>query len=80
MGRFTIFLNFGSRKMTVTVNDIPYEMAEGTTLDEFIESLNIQIQGIAVAIDYEVIPKSAWKETILTEGIALMMIHAISGG
>ena len=66
--------------MRIIFNDQPFEIAEGTTLDEFIETLNIQIQGIAVAIDYEVVPKSAWKKTILTEGKTLMMIHAISGG
>jgi sulfur carrier protein len=66
--------------MKVKLNDKSYEVAEGMTLDTFIESLEIQIQGIAVAIDYEVIPKNQWQATLLEEGMALMLIHAVSGG
>ena len=66
--------------MIVTLNDIPYQVADGLTLNEFIKNLDIQLQGIAVAINYEVIPKNEWSETTLTDGMALMMIHAVSGG
>ena len=66
--------------MIVTLNDIPYQVADGLTLNEFIKSLDIQLQGIAVAINYEVIPKNEWSETTLTDGMALMIIHAVSGG
>jgi len=66
--------------MTVKLNDKPYEIAPGTTLGTFIESLDVPLQGIAIAIDYEVVPKSLWHETPLSDGMALMMIHAVSGG
>ena len=66
--------------MIVNVNNVSYEVAEGTTLDLFIKNLEIQIQGMAVAINYEVIPKSEWLETMLTDGMELIMIHAVSGG
>ena len=66
--------------MIVKLNDKPYEVAEGTTLDRFIESLEIPLQGVAIAIDYEVIPKNNWPETKLKDGMTFMMIHAVSGG
>jgi sulfur carrier protein len=66
--------------MLVRLNDKPYEVAEGTTLDMFVESLNIQLQGVAVAVNCEVVPKSEWAFTKLVDGMALMMIHATSGG
>jgi len=66
--------------MIVKLNDKPYEIAEGSTLDKFIENLDIQIQGLAVAINYEVIPKNKWHETMLSDGMSLMIIHAVSGG
>jgi sulfur carrier protein len=66
--------------MNVILNDKPYEVAEGTTLEQFIESLGVQVQGFAVAVDYEVIPKNRWHETVLEKGMVLMMIHAVSGG
>ena len=66
--------------MLIRLNDKPYEVAEGTTLDMFIESLGIQFQGIAVAVDFEVVPKSEWICKKLSDGMAVMLIHATSGG
>ena len=66
--------------MIIQLNDKPFEVAEGTTLEMFIQTLDIQLQGVAVAVDYEVVPKNEWNETILAEGMALMLIHAVSGG
>lgn len=66
--------------MNVRLNDKLYEVAEGTTLDAFIQGLDVPLQGVAIAVDYEVIPKSEWATTLLTDGMKLMMIHAVSGG
>lgn len=66
--------------MKVKLNDKPYQIASGTTLATFIKSLNIQLLGVAIAIDYEVIPADQWKTTILEDGMELMMIQAVSGG
>jgi sulfur carrier protein len=38
------------------------------------------LQGIAVAVDYEVVPKGRWHETVLEDNMELMVIHAVSGG
>lgn len=66
--------------MIVKLNDRPHETDEGCSLASFIETLGIKRDGIAVAINYEVIPKNKWEETILTENIELMLIQAVSGG
>ena len=66
--------------MEIKLNDKSYEVASGTTLEQFVSSLDIQLQGIAVAIDYEVIPKREWGELALAEGMSLMLIQAVSGG
>ncbi|MBP1616654.1 MAG: thiamine biosynthesis protein ThiS [Bacteroidetes bacterium] len=66
--------------MIVLLNGQPHEVDEGISLAFFIQSLGLQPQGIAVAIDYEVIPKEDWMETILSDQIELMLIHAASGG
>ena len=66
--------------MIIQLNDKPHEVAAGTTLEKFVESLDIQLQGVAIAINYEVIPKNEWRETTLTDGMTLMLIHAVSGG
>lgn len=66
--------------MIVKLNDRPHEAEEGCTLANFIDRLGIQRDGIAVAIDYEVVPRSRWGETILTDNVELILIHAVSGG
>jgi len=67
--------------MKIKLNDMIYNnVKEGTTLASFIDKLGFKPQGIAIAINYEVIPKSKWEETILSDNLELMLIHAISGG
>ncbi|MDR1381081.1 MAG: sulfur carrier protein ThiS [Tannerella sp.] len=66
--------------MKIKLNDKPYSLADGTTLDKFMRELGMPLQGVAIAIDYEVVPKSRWEETVLEDGLELMMIHAVSGG
>ncbi|MDR0567392.1 MAG: sulfur carrier protein ThiS [Prevotellaceae bacterium] len=66
--------------MTVLLNDKPYEVPEGTSLAAFIESLGLKREGIAVAIDYEVVPKDQWTKTMLSDQLELMLIQAVSGG
>ena len=86
MALFIISLSFGIEKflilniMEIKLNDKSYEVAPGITLEQFVNSLDIPLQGTAVAIDYEVIPKREWSETTLTEGLSLMLIQAVSGG
>ena len=66
--------------MTIKLNDKSYEVAEGTSLAAFIESMGLKPQGIAVAINYDVVPKDKWEETILSDKMELMLIQAVSGG
>ncbi len=66
--------------MNIKLNDRWHEVEEGTSLAAFIQSLGLQANGIAVAVDFEVVPKSKWAETILTDRMELMLIHAVSGG
>ncbi|MDR0699090.1 MAG: sulfur carrier protein ThiS [Tannerella sp.] len=66
--------------MKIKLNDKVYELTDVTTLGSFMERLDIPLQGIAVAIDYEVVPKDRWHETVLEDNMELMMIHAVSGG
>jgi thiamine biosynthesis protein ThiS len=66
--------------MKIKLNDKTYDLAAGTTLDGFMHELGMPLQGLAVAVGYEVIPKSRWSEILLEDNMELMMIHAVSGG
>ena len=64
----------------ITLNDTVYELAAHTSVANFIASLELPLKGIALAIDYEVIPKEQWADVHLVDGNELMLIHAVSGG
>lgn len=66
--------------MIVKLNDKAYEVEENTSLAAFIENLGLKPQGMAIAIDHKVVPRSKWTETILSDSLELMLIHAVSGG
>jgi sulfur carrier protein len=66
--------------MEVILNDKSYEVKENTSLAGFVKSLGLKPEGIAIAINYEVVPKDQWAKTILTDKMELMLIHAVSGG
>ncbi|NDV84037.1 sulfur carrier protein ThiS [Bacteroides sp. 51] len=66
--------------MIIYVNQKPYTVEEGITLAAFMQNIGIKPQGVAVAIAYEVIPQKKWEETVLTDKMELMLIHAVSGG
>lgn len=66
--------------MIVKLNGKEINTKEKITLEKLLEELEIKPDGIAIAIDSEVIPKQKWKDTTLTEEIDIMLIRAVSGG
>ena len=64
----------------ITLNEKPYELAAHTSVANFIASLELPTKGIAVAINYEVVPKEQWEAVQLADGNELMIVHAVSGG
>src|SRR6185437_14485250 len=69
----------GSRPMKVTVNDEAVEVDEQTTVAALVESLGFPEKGIAVAVDWSVLPRSEW-ETALTDGARVEVVTAVQGG
>jgi len=65
--------------MTLVVNDTIYEF-EGETLIDLLNALEKPIQGIAVAIDQNIVPKSQWIATELTEQSQVFIFESIAGG
>lgn len=65
--------------MKVTVNDEAVEVAEDTTVAALLEHLGYPEKGIAVAIDWSVLPRSEW-ETALSDGARVEVVTAVQGG
>ncbi len=63
--------------MKLLVNGEPRELAPGTRVVEVVPA---ERRGIAVALDGEVVPRSAWAETELAEGQRVEILEAKAGG
>lgn len=66
--------------MNILINSKPLEVKEGSSLADLAVQLELPKDGIAIAIDYKVVPRSIWSSTILEENIELMVLEAVSGG
>jgi sulfur carrier protein len=66
----------------VIVNGEDQEVPSGVTVAGLVAQLGGEQgeRGVAVAVDAEVVPRSAWAETGLSEGQRVEILAAIQGG
>jgi sulfur carrier protein len=65
--------------MKLVVNDEAVEVGEGTTVEQLLVELGMPDKGIAVAIDWAVIPRSEWHQP-LADGAKVEVVTAVQGG
>ncbi|OBG17615.1 thiamine biosynthesis protein ThiS [Mycolicibacterium celeriflavum] len=65
--------------MKVLVNDEAVEVDAQTTVAALMERMGFPEKGIAVAVDWSVLPKSEW-HTALSEGARVEVVTAVQGG
>ncbi|OBH01004.1 thiamine biosynthesis protein ThiS [Mycobacterium sp. E136] len=65
--------------MKVLVNDEAVEVDAATTVSALLERLGFPEKGIAVAVDWSVLPKSEW-DTALCDGARVEVVTAVQGG
>jgi sulfur carrier protein len=69
--------------MMIVVNGEAQEVAEGSTVADLVEQVAMPGEGrrgVAVAVDAEVVPRSAWRDTELSEGQKVELLAAMQGG
>jgi sulfur carrier protein len=68
--------------MEITLNGSPRELPDGATVAELVASIGGRAdgRGVAVAIETEVIPRSAWEDTHLSSGERVEVLVAVQGG
>lgn len=68
--------------MIVDLNGQRVELAEGASVADAVAAAGADSgrRGVAVAIDGEVVPRSAWSHTGLVEGQRIEVVEAIQGG
>ena len=65
--------------MKVTVNDEAVDVDERTTVAVLLDRMGFPEKGIAVAVDWAVVPRSQW-DTALTDGAKVEVVTAVQGG
>ncbi|MBX5486560.1 hypothetical protein MHAS_04729 [Mycolicibacterium hassiacum DSM 44199] len=65
--------------MKVMVNDEPVEVDEQTTVAALLDRLGFPDKGIAVALNWSVLPRSEW-DTTLADGARIEVVTAVQGG
>jgi thiazole synthase len=68
--------------MNVELNGEPVALPEGAAVTDAVEASGAEgdLRGVAVALDGEVVPRSAWGRTQLREGQKVEVLAAIQGG
>lgn len=65
--------------MKVTVNNEAVDVAESITVAALLDHLGYPEKGIAVAVDWSVLPRSEW-DTALVDGAKVEVVAAVQGG
>ena len=70
-----------NQEISIEVNDNEVKASAGLNINQLCDHLSIhQRQGIALAINNEVIPKSNWENHTVKEGDKIIIITASQGG
>lgn len=65
--------------MNLTVNDEEVEVEDGITVSGLLQRLEFPQRGIAVAVNWAVLPRSQW-DSKLSEGARVEVVTAVQGG
>ncbi len=66
--------------MQIQVNGQRMQLDEQSTADELLLLLGLTQEGIAMAINGEVVPRKKLPEVLLQSGDVIEIVHAVQGG
>jgi sulfur carrier protein len=67
--------------MNVIFNNKSVELPDASGINALLQQLNLtSLQGIAIAINEQVVPKSEWESCVLKDNDAVLLIRATQGG
>ncbi len=66
--------------ITIQVNNQKHQFSESISLQAVLKELAIKEQGIAVAVNEQIISKSTWSQNRLKEADNVLIIKATQGG
>ena len=67
--------------MRLTINGVNHQVEDGKTVLDAVRLLGIdESDGIAAAVEGEVIPRKEWEATRLNDGQHIEVLRAVQGG
>ncbi|MEU6779015.1 sulfur carrier protein ThiS [Nonomuraea angiospora] len=66
--------------MIVMINGTSHEVADGTTVAQAVRTLTTATTGVAVAVNDEVVTRSSWETTALSDRDRVEVLTAVQGG
>jgi sulfur carrier protein len=66
--------------VTLTVNGEPTEVADGATVASLVGAVAPSPKGVAVAVNGDIVPRSAWADTPVASGDTVEILAAAQGG
>ena len=66
--------------VAVIVNGEARELPEGATLGDLLAALAVPIEGVAVAVNLEVVPRGSIARRALRRGDRIELVRAVGGG
>ena len=64
----------------IQLNGDPYEISNGTNLDELLNKLKIKKNKVAIEVNGEIIEKNRYLSLILNKNDKVEIVHFIGGG
>ena len=64
----------------IQLNGDPYEIHDGTNLNELLNKLKIQKNKVAIEVNGEIIEKNKYQNLILNKDDKVEIVHFIGGG
>jgi thiamine biosynthesis protein ThiS len=67
-------------KLLISVNGEKREIAEGLTIAQLLDELNIRPGRVVIELNRDIVSREAYGSAILKEGDALEIVHFVGGG
>jgi len=64
----------------IQLNGDPYEISDGTNLDELLKKLKIQKNKVAIEVNGEIVERNKYINLILNKNDKVEIVHFIGGG
>ncbi len=67
-------------EIEIILNGEPYQIGENRSIVDLVHLLNLVPERLAIELNLDILPKSAWGETLLKPGDRVEMVHFVGGG